>query len=117
MEDGKNTVRMLKISKTRPDLRVDIKMTESIKKKINIHNVSSYFTLANRFNLPNLFKQTFEYIQRCFVMVGETDGFLELDFSLVRKIFAIPICTSHLNSKSYTRHIHGSTIIPWIMIE
>ena len=91
-----------------PDLCDDIGMTENIKTKMRIDNVSSYFKVANVFNLQNLVNETFEYIQRCFVMVSETCGFLDLDFALVKKIFA----TSSLHITSELQMLQAADL--WI---
>ena len=54
----------------------------------NMHNVTLYYKLANIFNLSSLAQATLRGIERCFTFVVETNNFLKLDFSLVRKILS-----------------------------
>ena len=62
--------------------------SELILNKVNVQNVASYFRLANVFHLPKLAEFTMRYIERCFPMVAETTGFLQLDHANVSKILA-----------------------------
>ena len=63
---------------------------------ITLKNVTTYYSLANLYQLYNVAEQTLAYIERCFQMVADTENFLHLNFSLVAKILA----SSELNLHS-----------------
>ena len=61
-------------------------LCNQIKDNLNITTAILYYKLAYVYNLQNLNETTMMYIERCFSVVAETRSFLELDFSLVKKI-------------------------------
>ena len=64
----------------------DLKRFNDIKSEMNVKNNLLYYTVAAIFNLSNLAKTNMSYEERCFLMITETNNFLELDFALVKKI-------------------------------
>ena len=65
----------------------DKKACNYIEYTINVENVIVFYTIfAGIFRPKYLTKFTTNYIERCFTMVVETNKFLELDSSLVKKI-------------------------------
>ena len=62
------------------------KISEHLKNKISLLTVCTYFSLANRFKITSLAKETFYYFERCFTMVVETKSFIQIDFEDLRKI-------------------------------
>ena len=57
-----------------------------MKSIMNVKNNFLYYTVAAIFNLSNLAKTSMSYVERCFLMVAETNNFLQVDFALVKKI-------------------------------
>ena len=66
----------------------DIKINEFIENKVNSKNILSLYQIASIYKLASLTKQTFNSIERCFTMLTEKPDFVELEYSLVAKIFA-----------------------------
>ena len=64
----------------------DLKRFNDIKSEMNVKNNLLYYTVAAIFNLSNLAKTNMSHEERCFLMITETNNFLELDFALVKKI-------------------------------
>ena len=60
----------------------------TIKHKLNIQNVVTFYQFAKIVNLPNLCETAFSYIERCFTMIVETDNFLELHYNYISNILA-----------------------------
>ena len=58
----------------------------AIKNKLNIKNGVALYQVAKLFNIPDLYKAMFSYIERCFTMVAETNSFLELDYNIISYI-------------------------------
>ena len=75
---------------------VNNKISRLIEDRINVQRVSAFYQLANIFNLSQLGKTTFGYIERCFTMIVTSSNFLELGFNFVDKILA----SSELNVTS-----------------
>ena len=73
-----------------------LKHFNDIKSEMNVKNNSLYYTVASIFNFSNLAKTSMSYAERCFLMVVETNNFLELDFTLVKNI----LCSSKLHITS-----------------
>ena len=65
---------------------LDLSDFNEMKRIINVKNNFLYYTVAAIFNLSNLAKTSMSYVERCFLMVAETNNFLQLDFALVKKI-------------------------------
>ena len=76
----------LKTSKIFLDKKLKENLCLYIKNNIELKNILLHYTIAYIFNLSNLAKISMSYAERCFLMVVETNNFLELDFSLVKKI-------------------------------
>ena len=55
---------------------------------INVNNAATLFSFSRFFNLSNLSKLSFCFINRCFPMVVNCHNFLELDFISVAKIIS-----------------------------
>ena len=55
---------------------------------MNTKNVSALFQVASYFTSPKLVERTGSCMERCFSAVADTNNFLELDYSLARKIFS-----------------------------
>ena len=53
---------------------------------MTVRNNLLYYKIADIFQLSTLIKTSMFYAESCFLMVAETDNFLELDFALVKKI-------------------------------
>ena len=62
---------------------LDLSDFNEMKRIINVKNNFLYYTVAAIFNLSNLAKTSMSYVERCFLMVAETNTFLQLDFALV----------------------------------
>ena len=82
---------------------------EYLKGRITVKNVAFFYNLAKLYNLPNLAEETFSRIERCFAMVIETNNFLELDYTLVAKVFD----TSDLHTTS-EREVYNAAD-KWLM--
>ena len=67
---------------------LEIQSFQMIKKSMNVQNVATYFQIWKYFNFTEFAKLALCYIERCFTIVCETNNFLELDFTLIAKIFA-----------------------------
>ena len=65
---------------------INMKITDHIKDKISVENVTTYYQLAKLYKLKDLAQVALNYIERCFTMVVESKNFLELDYSIVGKI-------------------------------
>ena len=65
--------------------KVEQKLCEFVEAKLNLENMLTFYQLTKHYNSS---KAAFSYIQRCFTMLSETEGFLELDFIHVLKILA-----------------------------
>ena len=76
--------------------RANLKINKSIKNNITIQNVIFYYCLAKTHKLIDSSHFSFEYIERCYPMVVETQNFLYLDLNLVLKILS----SSELNIHS-----------------
>ena len=64
------------------------KVCETINENVKTQTAAFYYHLSRIFHLPSLHKTTFSFLERWFPMVIETKGFLELEVSLILKIFA-----------------------------
>ena len=64
-----------------------------IKDKINMHNFTFFFKVADVFHMPKLSQTTLHYIERCFKLAVESSNLLNLNFALVRRI----LCSSELH--------------------
>ena len=64
------------------------KVFKGVEKKVQTHNAATYYQLSRFFHIPNLYKTTFIYIERCFSVVTETKSFLELDFNSISNLLA-----------------------------
>ena len=64
------------------------KIAEIIENKVNLENVAACFHSANLFQLPDLYEFTLRYIERCFTMISETTGFLQLGYTQVVTILS-----------------------------
>ena len=62
------------------------KILKYMKNKINVQNVTTFYQFSNIFNILTSRMVIFNFIERCFTMVVETENFLELDYTLVVKI-------------------------------
>ena len=62
----------------------EIKISELDMNKINVKNVAAYFGLANVFYLQKLAEIIMQYIERCFQMIAETNGFLRVYVKIAR---------------------------------
>ena len=86
--DEQNLVIQMKLNKLVLNKNSDSKITEYIKDKITIKNIVSMYQVTSIYELPNLAKQTFNCIERCFTMLAETEHFRELDYFVLSKILA-----------------------------
>ena len=77
-----------KANKKNLNQTLEMKISDLVKNKVNVQNVAAYFRLANVFHLSKLAEFTMRYIERCFPIVAETTGFLQLDHPNVSKILA-----------------------------
>ena len=59
---------------------------QTIKSRIAIDNVFTFYSLAKIYKLETVYELCLTYIERCFPMVVETQSFLHSDFSIVAKI-------------------------------
>ena len=64
------------------------KMHIDIEEKLNIHNVLALYQFAKLYTFYSLAETTFNFIERCFTILAETNNFSELDFTLVTTILA-----------------------------
>ena len=63
-------------------------ISRSLIEKIDLSNVVTYHQFARTFQLEELVKKTFSYMQRCFTMICKTENFTELDFVHVQKMLS-----------------------------
>ena len=54
--------------------------------KMTVRNNLLYHQITDIFNLSGLLQTSMTYTKRCFLMVAETNSFLQLDFAFVKKI-------------------------------
>ena len=102
---------------------LEMELCSYIEGLMNYRSVSSFYQLSTFVHLPNLGRITMRYIERCFVMVAETENFLELDYNFVAKIFSSPqlevsseyeVCCaafSWLNYNCLERNKHAKDIL------
>ena len=88
MVDENNFVSILKSNVVLLPEDVKNKNFKQIKKKVGVQNVAMYYQVANCFNLKNICKPIFRFIERWFTTVSESKNFLELDFFLFAKIIS-----------------------------
>ena len=81
-------VTFIKGNKKNLNQTLEIKISDTVINKIKVQNVAAYFSLANVFHLPKLAEFTLRYIERCFPMIVETTGFLQIDHAHVSKLLA-----------------------------
>ena len=53
---------------------------------MTVRNNLLYHQVNDIFNLSNVFQESMTYTERCFLIVAETNSFLQLDFALVKEI-------------------------------
>ena len=70
------------------DVNVKTKISKYMKEKINVENMLIFYQLSKIFDLPSIGKTAFNYIERCFTIVADTDSFLQLDFNVVLNILS-----------------------------
>ena len=87
-QEDNQFIQNLKVSKVAYDENLEGNICKYIKKRINLNNVLLCYKIADFFNLRNVADINLYYIERCFTMVAETRKFLELDFTLVKKILS-----------------------------
>ena len=66
----------------------DMKISEHIRDKISVKNVTVVYQFAELYKVTSLAKLALSYIERCFAMIVETESFLELEYNQVAKIFS-----------------------------
>ena len=79
---------VLKCNKLTLKKDFQIKICEQIQDEINTQNVTTFFQLSEVFNLTDVSKSTFNYIDRWFTVVVESKNFLELEYTIVAKLLA-----------------------------
>ena len=62
-------------------------INKTLKGKTNVQNLLTIYKLTKVFNLKTLAEKYFRYIESCFTMLAETPNFLELDYSIVARVF------------------------------
>ena len=97
---------VLKTNKVLLNKNMIIKMSKHIKQKLSIQNVATHFQLSTIFYFPDLLKETFDYIQRCFTMVTSTQNFLHLNINCVSKVLS----SSELYVSSEMEVLHAADI-------
>ena len=65
---------------------MELKLSNFLGNKLNIKKVLCCYKLAKFFSISSFCKPTFNYIERWFTSVVETESFLELEFSDLLKI-------------------------------
>ena len=88
------------------DENTEKKISNHIKRKINVQNATTYFNLAKNFKLFSLSQLSLDYIERCFTMVVDSHNFLELDDTLVAKILS----SSKLNTDTELEVLYSAVI-------
>ena len=76
----------LKTSKTFLNRKLQENISYCVQEILAVKNVLLYHKIAHFFNLPIILQTCSDYTDRCFTLVAETPGFLELDFFSVKKI-------------------------------
>ena len=76
---------------------MDIKVSGFIEDKIAVENVTTFYQIAKRFKLNSLVEFAFNYIERRFAMVPETQNFLHLEYNVVTKI--LESCNLNIHSE------------------
>ena len=64
---------------------------------LSLKTIALFFQLAKVYNLNDLAIRTFNFIQRYFGTVAETNNFLELDYNILEK--KVSSCTLNIHSK------------------
>ena len=77
---------ILKASKVFRNKGQKTNICKFMQNKMTVRNNLLYYKLADIFKLSDLIQTSMSYAERCFLMVAETNNFLELDFSFVKKI-------------------------------
>ena len=65
-----------------------VQISQYRQNRITIQNVCTFYKVAKLFNMSNFAGTAFKFIERCFDTVVQSQTFLELDFTLVAKIFS-----------------------------
>ena len=86
----------------------NMKTFDFIKDKMNKENVFTFYSLAKIYKLSIISDSSLLYIERCFLIVVESQNFLHLDFSIVAKILA----SSELNIHSEVEVFNA--VITWL---
>ena len=86
--DDNELYSILKLNKVILDEKVESKICQVVRKKLNIRNVLALQQLTKLFKLSSLSGATSSYIERCYTMLATTDNFMELDFIHVLKILS-----------------------------
>ena len=79
-------IQALKTYKLFNEENFESQITGFMKEKVSIENAVTCYQLANKFHLPVLAKQTFRCMERSFPIVANTDSFLHLDATSVKKL-------------------------------
>ena len=87
LKEEYENVLVLKASKVCRNKQQKRNVCNYMQSKTTARNNLLNYKIAYIFNLSSLFQTSMTYAERCFVMVAETENFLGLDFSLVKKIF------------------------------
>ena len=85
-QEEKDFISALRLNKSFKIDHINSKTDEYFTRRISVQNAACYYHFASKLNYARLAAESFKYIARCFTMVVETDGFLELDYVSVGKI-------------------------------
>ena len=78
----------LKANKILLDVELRTKICSLYENLISFKNVATFYYSSKLFNLPRLSKLSLSFIERYFLMVADSENFLELDFNSVSKILS-----------------------------
>ena len=86
-QDDRNQILSMKTSKF---LLSEKKRCESLKVmqnlKLNSKNATCFYQFSKMFGLTTLQSTTFEYLERCFTIIVDTQNFLEFDYTCISSI-------------------------------
>ena len=94
--EEENSISLLKKNKILLDVELENAICKYYENKVDLNNVATLYNSSQIFNLSGLSKLSLSFIERYFLMVANSEKFLELDFYSVAKILS----SSELNIDS-----------------
>ena len=85
-QEEQDFISVLRLNKSFKIEHINSIIDEYFTRQISVKNAAFYYQFASQLNYTKLAVESFKYIERCFLMVVETNSFLELDYESVANI-------------------------------